>query len=251
MGSDMRLVLPGTYGPGARLAIGSEDAAHLHVLRVRVGDAIQVTDGAGKAFQAQLESLQKKKGELYIVKAIEVSAEWPLALTLYQALVKGPKMDWILQKATELGARKIVPVLSERCVVKPGSEPTPRWLEIVRQALRQSGRTMLPEISAARPLAETLQDSLDKKIVCHGSGTVWSTIFPWPPLHSGAGLRVGVWIGPEGGFTEDELERFAAAGADRLRLGPAILRTETAGMAALSLVANVLAPGKEGLSAEE
>ena len=146
-------------------------------------------------------------------------------------------MDLTIQKSVELGVSKIVPVFSERCVVKQEkkSNKTDRWQKIALEAARQSGRGIVPEVAEALTFDQALQDSKNRQF----------TLFPWEEEHGmtlkqaieGKDLTdVGVFIGPEGGFSEEEADKACRSGALSVTLGPRILRTETAGPAVLAML---------------
>ena len=161
-----------------------------------------------------------------------------LRLTLFQGLPKADKMDMIVQKAVELGVHRVVPVLMERSIVRPDEagmrKKQERWQKIAREACKQSGRTDDMEVALPVPLSslsETLT-SLDAVAVpWEEAGAV--SLRTWQADHADA-ISVGILIGPEGGISPGEIERLQSAGAQSVTLGPRILRTETAGLCAVS-----------------
>lgn len=206
------------------------DAHHaLKVMRLGVGDEIILMDGQGR-YLAQISDAGDNRVACRILQALP-STEARLKVTLYQGLPKSDKMDWIVQKATELGVDTIVPVAMQRCVVqlkgKDGEKKQERWQKIAREAAKQSGRTKVPEVMAPVALSKLTFSS--------------PLVIPWEDEHSTSLTAyhqshpeldaIGVLIGPEGGIDPQEI---AALPGDPITLGPRILRTETAGLCALS-----------------
>jgi 16S rRNA (uracil1498-N3)-methyltransferase len=203
------------------------------VLRLASGDALTLFNGQGGEFPARLVSLGKApRAELG--EHLPKEKESPLAITLVQSLASGDKMDWVLQKAVELGASRIVPVTSHRSVVRLSGERAEKrgehWQRIVASACEQCGRNRLPEVAELRSLlshmARAPAPGTLRLILAPGAASKLSDL----PRPSAAELLVG----PEGGFTEDEVLAAQVAGYQSIRLGPRILRTETAGLAALT-----------------
>jgi 16S rRNA (uracil1498-N3)-methyltransferase len=203
------------------------------VLRLAPGDALTLFNGQGGEFPARLIALGKAaKAELRA--HLPGERESPLAITLVQSLASGDKMDWVLQKAVELGASKIVPVASSRSVVRLSGERAEKrvehWRQIVASACEQCGRNRLPEVAELKSLLSHMAQAPDtgtqRLILAPGSASRLGD-FPRPQA-------VELLVGPEGGFTEDEVLAAEVAGYRAIRLGPRILRTETAGLAALT-----------------
>ena len=219
---------------GEALTLPKDAAAHLvRVLRLREGDACVLFNGDGHDYAATLETANKREVRVRIGARSPVANESPLRITLLQGIARGEKMDWILQKATELGVAAFVPVSSERSEVRLDAERADKrvahWRSVVRSACEQSGRAVVPDV--APPL---------------GLAAVAATLPAGPRflLDPGAGQAIGTLdlqadtcvlaIGPEGGWSPRDREQLAAAGFVGLRLGPRILRTETAGLAAIA-----------------
>ena len=225
------------FAPGDRVPLTPEDAAHAErVLRLRPGAEVELL-GFGLRCRGILA--EGPDGQL----AVETSAPLPsteprLRVTLYQGLPKADKMEWIVQKAVELGVHRIVPVSMSRCVVrldaKDGAKKQLRWQKIAREAGKQSGRCEIPEVEAPLPFA-----ALAERVGSHER-----FLIPWEEAggYSLTAFRrehpeaenIGVLIGPEGGIAPEEIGQLRPAGALPVTLGPRILRTETAGLAALS-----------------
>ncbi len=227
-----------------RFWIGPEGSNHLtRVLRKRVGDEVAIFDGADRAWRGVIDKVtpQRVEGKLL---ADDPSVPEAYAFRLFQGFPKGDKLDWILEKGTELGVTAFIPMDTDRAVGRLPPDRAKarlaRWEKIVRVASQQCGRRRLPGVSAPVSLAEAM-----KKI---GPGD-W-TFIPWEsetgtPLKKAlADFRrraagpptINVMIGPEGGFAPAEVEKAKVAGAVPVTLGPRILRTETAGLYAASTI---------------
>jgi 16S rRNA (uracil1498-N3)-methyltransferase len=222
---------------GDALALDGPEAHYVaHVLRLKRGDELVAFNGAGAERYARLETLQRRGASLSLLGSREPLAESALAITLLQALPKADAMDSIVQKATELGVRALVPAYADFSVVKLDDERTARriehWRRIARSACEQCGRHRPPEIS--EPLA--LERALDA-LPSGGTRLVFDVgarrglAALQPPEHG-----VVVAIGPEGGFAADDRRRFDAAGFRRVGLGARVLRAETAALAACAIV---------------
>lgn len=221
--------------PGRTLSLPEATATHLlRVLRLGLGDSVTLFNGDGYDYRAQISALGKRSAEAEVIERLEVQRESPLQVTLAQALARGEKMDLVLQKATELGIQRIVPIITERTEVKLDAERADRrlahWRGVVASACEQCGRARLPEVIEPQPLHAFLA-------AAQSPGQLILALDPEGD-HSLATLpdfeSLVLVIGPEGGLSPRDLDQLRAAGAKGLRLGPRILRTETAGLAALS-----------------
>jgi len=202
------------------------------VLRHAAGDAVQLFDGSGQEFLGELVEVSKKSVRVELRESFAGLAESPLRLHLGQGLSRGERMDWAIQKATELGAARITPIVSERCEVRLKDERadkrTAHWRQIAISACEQCGRSVLPQIDAPVSLAEWLQATeADLKLVLHPVAEPLAS-------HARPG-SLAFLIGPEGGLSDAEVEQAKAAGFHAARLGPRVLRTETAPVVALSV----------------
>lgn len=227
---------------GTRVRITGDDAHHIvRVLRLKAGDHIEVAFGTGEIGVVELTSLRKDAVEGKVVQRFRSYQEPPLRLRLFQGLAKGDKMDFVIQKAVELGVKEIVPFTSQYTVVKLEAEAQARrqkrWQRIAEEAAKQCLRTELPLvrplISFHEVLAELKERPQDELVLLPYEHEEKQGIKRLPPEEWGA---VSVIIGPEGGFHPHEVEAARAVGASVVSLGPRILRTETAGLVALSLV---------------
>lgn len=222
--------------PGAFVTLSDQAAAHLtRVLRLQTGDRVTLFNGDGHEYDAQLDSVGKQSVHVRITGQRQVDTSSPLHLTLAQSVARGDKMDWIVQKAIELGVACIVPLLSERTEVKLAGERAQRrlahWQGIVVGACEQSGRTRLPTLEPIQSLEHWLAGlapSGGLRLVLSPGSRI--RLRDLRPLENG----VTVAIGPEGGYSDRDLDRFRQCGFEALSLGPRILRTETAGVAVLA-----------------
>jgi 16S rRNA (uracil1498-N3)-methyltransferase len=233
-----RVYVPAALTAGATVALPRDTAAHLQrVLRLEVGDALSVFDGNGSEFHATLASGRKDEASVRLSNAINSSKESSLKITLLQGIARGEKMDLIMQKATELGVHRIIPVSMARSAVKLNTDnkETKRahWLGVTISACEQSGRSVLPELLPAMPLHQALADGRSElSLLLSPDETARSIreLFASKP-----GVRaITLLVGPEGGFEESEHALAADLGFLNCRLGPRVLRTETAALAAIS-----------------
>ena len=230
-----RVHVDAALSAGATVALPDTAATHLvRVLRLQSGDACTLFNGDGNDYDARISSVGKRSVDATVFGARAVENESPLRITLVQGIARGEKMDWILQKATELGIHGIIPVGSERSEVKLDAERAGKrlahWRNVVVSACEQCGRARVPEVAAA----QSLQASLTylptvPRFLLDPEATQLIADIP-QPLVSGCVLAVG----PEGGWSPRDRELLHQAGFSGLRLGPRILRTETAGIAAVA-----------------
>jgi 16S rRNA (uracil1498-N3)-methyltransferase len=205
------------------------------VLRLERGHPLILFNGDGYEYDATLSSLAKRAVSAEVIAARAVDRESPLSLTLAQGIARGEKMDWILKKATELGVARIVPIVTERTEVKLDEERAERrmlhWAQVVAGACEQSGRACLPRLDAPQRLDRwlgSLTADVSLRLALLPDGDVVARALP--TMTHGATLCVG----PEGGLSENDVTMLRQTGFLGLRLGPRILRTETAGIAALA-----------------
>lgn len=234
--SDTRIHLDAVLSEGASLELPEPAFRHLvQVLRMQAGAALTVFNGQGGEYDAVLEDVAKRGARLRIGAFHDVCRESPLALTLVQGISKGERMDWTLQKAVELGVSAIVPVVTERCNVHLDRErqdkKTEHWRGVLIAACEQSGRTRVPQLHAPLRLSDWLGQVRAQPLYLLDPRAATSLCAqPLPP--QGAAILVG----PEGGLSEAEIRLGVAQGGIAVSLGPRVLRTETAGMVALSVM---------------
>lgn len=237
--------LPRTQTPVA-LELDASIVQHLHVLRLSVGDAIVLFDAqtneAEKSDEGELlatiATLERRHATATAEAWRTTQRESPLDITLVQALAVGDKMDLIVQKATELGATCLAPVRSTRTTLKLDAERAAKrgqhWQGVAIAACEQSGRNRVPRIAELADLDRSLTDASARGAcaILHPSGGV--SLVKWTSQHRQQPMTL--LVGPEGGFTDEELALARARGATLVTLGPRVLRTETAGLAALAVM---------------
>ena len=219
---------------GQEVVLPEDAAAHLvRVLRLQPGDACVLFNGDGHDYEARIVAAGKREARADVLSARRVDNEAPLRVTLLQGIARGEKMDWILQKATELGIARILPASSDRSEVKLDAQRADKrlahWRGIVVSACEQSGRATLPEVAAPQSLAQAAA-------MREGRGFILDP-FAEASLSSLRGIQLHACtlaIGPEGGWSPRDREHLVAAGYEGLKLGPRVLRTETAGIAAIA-----------------
>lgn len=222
-----------------RVRFDADEARHLvRVLRLRPGALLEATDGAGRTLSVRLESLGPGVATGTIVSESGPTHESPCAITLGQAILKGERMAWLVQKATELGVVRIVPLVTERVVARPVPDRSDgrraRWERIAREAVKQCGRAWVPAVAAPRTLPEVLTEASGHDatwLLWAGGGAPLAAA----AREAGAPRRMLLLVGPEGGFTGDEVALAERAGARVVGLGPRILRAESAGFVAVAL----------------
>jgi 16S rRNA (uracil1498-N3)-methyltransferase len=221
----------------AQQVIRGSAANHIsRVLRLRAGDALTLFDGRGGEFDARIDEFRKDAVLVTVSEHRAVERESPLAITLAQGVSRGERMDWVIQKATELGVRRMAPILSERTVVRMDAKQTENkvrhWQAIAVAACEQCGRNRVPAIAAPVGLSAFLAQ--------HTTDGIRLLLSPLGKLRvrdlQANDSGVTVLIGPEGGFAEGEQQAALAAGFTALSLGPRVLRTETAAVAALTAI---------------
>ncbi|WP_449467465.1 16S rRNA (uracil(1498)-N(3))-methyltransferase [Stenotrophomonas humi] len=221
---------------GQTLPLPEEAANHLvRVMRLREGDGCVLFNGDGHDYSATLTGISKREALVRIDSALAVDNESPLAITLLQGIARGEKMDLILQKATELGVTAIIPVNAERTEVKLDAARAEKriahWRNVVGSACGQSGRARIPAISAPQSLAAAAASLPEQmlRLTLDPLGEHRLASLPAAPANG-----VVIAIGPEGGWSPRDRQQLAEAGFQGLQLGPRILRTETAGLAAVA-----------------
>lgn len=222
--------------------IAGSDVNHIkNVLRMKNGEELWISNGEGREYHCKIEAYAEAEVLLHILYVQEPDYELPNRIYLFQGLPKADKMELIIQKAVELGAYQVIPVETKRCVVKldtkKAEKKVTRWQQIAESAAKQSKRMLVPKIHSVMSYREALiyAQELDICLIPYelakgmkATKELLDTIAP--------GQSVGIFIGPEGGFEEEEVDAAVAAGAKPITLGRRILRTETAGLAILSVL---------------
>lgn len=228
---------------GSWVYITGAEAAHLKkVLRLKPGDKVTVFDGNGREFLVELVEINEGGTKARILEVSDSIPEPPVGVTLIQGLSKGDKLEFIIQKGTELGVKRFIPVQTERTVVrlddKKAAERQARWQRIALEASKQCRRAVIPQVEMLTGLAEAIAGLPQEKVL----------LVPWEGEHNrglkeflrtlrpGEKREIFVVIGPEGGLTGKEVELIINAGGYPVTLGSRILRTETAGIAAVTMI---------------
>jgi len=224
------------------VTLGTDEARHLReVLRLKVGDEVYVFDGAGKEFHCRIEESRRDTAELKIIAEVTPARpESPLALTLAVALLKGEKFDLVVQKATELGVVRVVPVITKLADIRLRDESdavkrVARWQRIALEAAKQSGRAVVPEITGPVTFTSLLTNKRGVLFSERGGGSLREVVESRPPAHAG-GSDMTALIGSEGGWTDGELDAARQAGWTIVTLGGRTLRAETAAIAVATLL---------------
>lgn len=249
------------YAPPAdildlRVNLSTEETHHLtRVLRLKPGAEVFVFDGLGREYRCRLAGERGKRAQLEIIEALTDVVESPLRITLAQALAKGEKFDLIIQKATELGVTAIAPLITEQTDVKLREERMEkrldRWQRISLEAMKQSGRRRLVDIMPPVTLTEFLSEhssSLNRFATAptllvfseKGGAPIKDALDDTGVSHSFSSHSLIALVGPEGGWSDDELSLLKERGSKAVSLGPRVLRTETAALVAIALIQHAL-----------
>lgn len=224
-----RFILPDLEPSGTRATLPQAQATHVRAVRLRVGDPLILSDGRGTQRSARLLMCTRDRVEVEFLEEELEARDSPFQLTLCVAALKGDKLDWVVEKATELGVSRIVSVQTENSLGAGGANKLERWRRLAIAAAEQSQRSTVPSIEGTLPLTEVL---------AHGDRPQLSLILSESPSEQCLARQLPTtahqaWtlVGPEGGFTPAELDFAAAHGWQRTRFGPRILRAETAAIA--------------------
>jgi len=214
-----------------------------HVLRLKPQDRVVVLDNAGMEYVVRLTRVDKKRAIGQIEETRASQAEPSAQITLFQSMLKREKFEWVLQKCTEVGVVRIVPVITTRSLaqkteIKPGKMI--RWKRILREAAEQCGRGKVPELAEPIHLAESLEWPFDVRLMADLEGDLRSIHESLSRTDSKASPNIGVWIGPEGGFDPGEIDLAKKMDFSCVRLGRRTLRTETAAIVACTLILHEL-----------
>ncbi len=223
--------------PGQRVVLPEAVANHLlRVLRLGVGDALIVFNGDGFDYRATVVNAERRAAQIEVQSREAASSESALSITLGQGIARGDKMDWVLQKASELGVAAIAPLRTQWTEVRLNAERAERrhqhWHGVIAAACEQCGRATLPALAAASDLSDWAssapQNALRLLLDPEGEQSLSTCLRPQ------SGQPIWLVVGPEGGLSERDIATLHAAGFNGLRLGPRVLRTETAGLAAIA-----------------
>ena len=232
---------PSSIEEGIVRIVGTDLNHMKNVLRMKPGEEVLISDGTGKDYNCQVKEYGAEEGILVILSENADSRELPSRIWLFQGLPKADKMELIIQKAVELGAYEIIPVETKRCVVKldgkKAAKKVERWQQIAESAAKQSKRMLIPNVHQVLSFKEALKyaESMDIRLIPYELAKgMQETKEILAAIEQGQ--SIGIFIGPEGGFEEKEVETAISEGAKPITLGKRILRTETAGLAILSVL---------------
>lgn len=225
-----------------KVTIQGEDVKHIYkVLRLEVEDEVIVNNCLGQEFIAKIKAINKKEVILNIEKEININNESNVNIYLFQGLPKASKMDLIVQKATELGVKEIVPIITERVVVKNEMgefKKVDRWQRIALEACKQCKRTFIPVIKEPMEFNSMIEqlNTMDLVIVPYENASGYGIKNAMNNISMQSILNIAIIIGPEGGFEEEEINKLKENNAHIVTLGPRIFRTETAGFVCTTLL---------------
>lgn len=230
-----RFFCPQPLVAGAIIDLPEAVAHHIQVVRLAVGEEVTLFNGEGGQYQARLASVAKRSVTAEVLAHDPREAELPFAITLAQALPEASKMDWIIEKAVELGVACVQPLAAQRCVVRLSSERAEKklahWQGIIVSASEQCGRNRLASLSSLEEFSRWIaHPAAAPRILLSPRGT--QTLAEWAAARQAHDLAL--MVGPEGGFSSSEEDAAIAAGAIALSMGPRVLRTETAALAAIT-----------------
>ncbi len=244
-----RLFVSERLSNGAEVRLDAERAHYLgRVLRSQPGDDVYVFNGDDGEFRATIESLRKNRATLIVRDSVESNVESPFKVHLVQGVSRGERMDFVVQKATELGVKRITPVLTDLGVVRLDAARAEKrrthWQRVAESACEQCGRVRPPLVDAPIALNKWFGEGggsdASQLVLTHGEGIPPLTAIDSPPV------KLCLLIGPEGGFSESELDDASLAGFEAVSLGPRVLRTETAALTAVAIAQSLwgdLRPG--------
>ena len=226
---------------GDTITIEGQAAHHMmHVLRMAPGDRVTLCDGAETDYTATIETIKKTQITFALSDKRPCLTEPAARIVLYQSMPKGDKMELIIQKCVELGVHKVIPVMASHCVVriKDTAKKVDRYQLIAESAAGQSMRGIVPQVSRAVPFEDAVNqmDNSGQTLVAHEQEDERTLVDALAPANV-----INIWIGPEGGFTNQEISLLKSHGATAVSLGQRILRTETAAIAAIALVSQISA----------
>ncbi|NQT25104.1 16S rRNA (uracil(1498)-N(3))-methyltransferase [candidate division KSB1 bacterium] len=221
-----------------QLIILGDELHHLaRVKRKRIGDIIQVVDGCGKAYESEILEISKSEAQCKILSRQSGMGEASISLTVVQGVLKGDRFDWFVEKATEIGIRRIIPLTCERAVLNPGSNKVMRWNRIALSAMKQCGRCVLPEVTEPATMEEALTSGSEYPIqlIAHAGESSHPSSMVMK-VNAQPNPQIMILVGPEGGFTDEEVALAVEQGFAPVSLGPRRLRAETAGIVFSTLI---------------
>jgi 16S rRNA (uracil1498-N3)-methyltransferase len=231
-----RIYYPHPLKTNVLITLDESASRHLlMVLRLQIGEPLQIFNGEGGAYSATLHAVQKKLAVVALESWLDIERESPVSIHLGQAISRGERMDFTVQKSVELGVTEITPLFTERCGVQLNAERADNrvqhWRNVAISASEQCGRCRVPPVNRPQSLSDFLNQPLELGFICSPIDSAGN--LPEPPATV---ARITLLIGPEGGFSPQEMQQARQAGFHPLSLGPRILRTETAAIVAMSLL---------------
>jgi 16S rRNA (uracil1498-N3)-methyltransferase len=234
-----RFFVPGPLSVGQTVNIDALAQQVTQVLRMQTGAELVLLDGSGDEFLARLTALCRHTAAAALLERRACTAEPQVHLSLYQCTLKQDKFEWVLQKGTELGVSRFVPVIAERSIVRPAAALLPkygRWSAIVREAAEQCGRGRIPEIAPPLDWSAAVDSRSGAGLLAWESAAAAPPLGGWLRRQESAPAHLSLLIGPEGGVADAEAQAAVAHGWQLVSLGPRILRAETAAIAAAAVL---------------
>jgi 16S rRNA (uracil1498-N3)-methyltransferase len=230
-------VSPGAVQGRVATLVGDQARQVRRVLRMQPGDGAVLLDGSGAAYDVVLAAYDQDAARFEITGKQAAGGEPGLHIALYQAVLKGERFDWALQKGVEVGVSRFVPVMCERSVAEAGGHKHERWQRIIREAAEQSGRGVLPDLRPVQPFRDAVRaQSAELRLIAWEGERAFGLRAALAGCNLEPGVRIQVFIGPEGGFTDEEIELARQYAVQPVTLGPRVLRAETAGPVAVALI---------------
>jgi 16S rRNA (uracil1498-N3)-methyltransferase len=229
-----RIFLNDSLAKGQMVELDKPQTHYLtSVLRLKSGDPLTLFNGKGGEYSATIKTLDKRHAIVELLEFSDINVESPVSIALGQGVARGERMDWILQKSVELGVGHITPLFTQRTNVKiPADRRASRlkhWQGVITSACEQSGRNSVPTIAAPKSILDWLQTvDAELKLVLHHRASISLSNL------SGKPKSIALFVGPEGGLTEEEIAMAEQCGFQSVKLGPRVLRTETASLTAIA-----------------
>lgn len=218
------------------IELDKEAGTHIsRVLRMSTGQQIELFNGDGFSYFAQIQAIERNQVSVRVVEALEATNESPLNIHLFQGVSRGDKMELTLQKGVELGVTQFTPLITERCGVKLDEKRWQKklehWQKVIESACEQCGRNTIPALHPVIKMQAALSQFNDNSFFMHPEGKQ-----SFKSISADTNLEIQLWVGSEGGFSDEEISWVEAHGCKPVQLGPRVLRTETAALAAVSVM---------------
>ncbi|WP_446898747.1 16S rRNA (uracil(1498)-N(3))-methyltransferase [Clostridium sp. LBM24168] len=222
--------------------ISDEDVKHIYkVLRLKKNDEVAINDCCGREFYGIIYKIDRDRVQIKVMKELDLNSESDIEIHLFQGFPKSNKMDLIVQKTTELGVRKIIPIFTERVIVKNKNgelKKIERWNKIAKEACKQCGRSIIPEVGLPLDFKQIIEklESMDLVVVPYENEKKLGIKNMVSKINKDNIKNIAVVVGAEGGFSESEIDILKKVPSNIVTLGPRVLRTETAGFVCISLL---------------